>query len=218
MMDILVRNNNAFLDMGWGFGKHEEDLFLKKKRTEGTSMTCFARAKRICGGLCHWFVVCIVKDNMTVCVETKIWVSRSDKRIYLWDVVGRLVGKDDSGEKTIGFYGFAETVPGIEGVVKVLKNMMNVVLAYRAGDVGGYTMSPMDAKAVEMLRREWDGFERKDHPEPSVFKQTQKHLDTLAKGLVNNELASLDELLKRADFPERIIVNEGELRTFYVYP
>ena len=216
MLDIIVRYNNDILDMGWGHGKHEEDLFLKKKYTDDSRMTCLARMKRLCGGICHWFVFYMDTCKLHVCIESKIWISKQEKKIYMWDLVGRMEGTEEYSRKSCGFYGFVEEVPGIHGVVKIMHNMLNIMLAYRVGDVDGFQMCPIDMKAVEALRQEWEVLGRKDFPEPTVFKQTQKHLDSLAKGVVHGELASMEELIRRADFPETIMVNGGELRQFYV--
>jgi len=217
MYDVIVRNNNALLDMGWGFDKHEDDLFLKKKSVPDNPMTCLARMKRISGGICNWFSMCILKPNVQVGLETKIWVSRSDQKIYVWDTIGRVESKEQN--KSVGFYGFSESVPGMDSILKLVKRMMLVMLMYRIGEVAGYQIAPMNMPAVASLRNEWELMDaacRADLQEPGVFKQTEKHLETLAKGLISYELASFEEIMNRADWPEKILVHDGEVREFHV--
>lgn len=209
MFDIIQKYNNGSTHIGWGFDKHEEDLFFKKTPTNDAT-TVLARIKRVNSGFCSWYSLCIVTDKHIVAMENKVFVSRTNKYIYAWDLFGCVQNRDNNCGFT--FYGLGDTIPGIQVVAKVMAVTLNIMLSYRVGNIGGYRFHPLDATGVDIMRKEWSEKKYLD-PEPDAFKLTENHFDMLASGRIINDVIMYD-MLSRADFPKHILVNNGDVVEF----
>ena len=208
MFEILVKYNNDTTNMGWGFDKHEDDLFFKKHKAPDSPMICLARLKRINDGFCNWFSMYIYTDKYMLALENKLWVSRHDSKVYFWDLVGCI--KKSNSEH--GFYGFTENIQGLPGVIRIMASIVNIMLSYRAGDLGGYRMEPLDFNVTRRMQEKWVEA-GKSHDEPIAFSYDSMVFDTLVSGQAYD--ATLQDLLMRADFPKQVLVIDGMVIDFY---
>jgi hypothetical protein len=208
MIENMIRHNKNGMVMGWGHDIHENDLFVMKKTTE---LTCKARMKRLNEGFCHWFTMSVVRDNLHASVETKLWVCRENGTVFVWDTWGR-VG-DSSNGSGFGFNGLYSKGGGMEAVIRIMRSLLKIMLLYRLGDIDKYSIVPISASSVKVMKCEWEAWGRSDVKEPGAFGLQDRDFNIMANGATNARIV-LEDLEKRACWPKQIMIHDGSVVDF----